>query len=67
MQRAGGLANPALARRLARTGHDIVVHAPRAGMVEELLALGAAVEVIDEDTLPLKDRGRTPHRKARSF
>lgn len=53
MQRAGALANPCLARRLAQAGHDLVLHAPRAGMVEELLELGAAIEVIDEDALPL--------------
>lgn len=54
LQTAGGLANPCLARRLARSGHDLVLHAPRAGMVEELTALGAAVEVIGADELPLE-------------
>jgi 3-oxoacyl-[acyl-carrier protein] reductase len=59
LQRAGGLANPCLARRLARSGHDLVLHAPRPGMVEELTGLGAAIEVIEdaelgpgEDTTP---------------
>jgi NAD(P)-dependent dehydrogenase (short-subunit alcohol dehydrogenase family) len=50
-QQAGGLANPCLARRLARSGHDLALHAPRPGMVEELVALGAAVEVIAPDEL----------------
>lgn len=51
MQRAGGLANPCLARRLARSGHDFVLHAPRRGMVEELRDLGAAIEVIEDEEL----------------
>ncbi|MBW8754988.1 MAG: SDR family oxidoreductase [Sphingomonadales bacterium] len=51
LQHAGGLANPCIARRLARAGHDLVLHAPRPGMVEELLGLGAAVEVIGNDEL----------------
>jgi 3-oxoacyl-[acyl-carrier protein] reductase len=53
LQRAGYGANPCLARRLARVGHDVVVHAPRPGMVEELQDLGVAVEVIGEDVVPL--------------
>jgi 3-oxoacyl-[acyl-carrier protein] reductase len=56
LQRAGGFANPCLARRLARSGHDLALHDPRPGMVEELRGLGAAVEVIDDkpglDTTP---------------
>ena len=53
LQRAGSFANPCLARRLARAGHDLVLHAPREGMVEELLDLGAGVEVVGEDAVPL--------------
>lgn len=53
IQRAGSLANPCLARRLARAGHDFALHAPREGMVAELEAMGAAVEVIEEEDLPL--------------
>jgi NAD(P)-dependent dehydrogenase (short-subunit alcohol dehydrogenase family) len=59
IQRAGGLTNPCIARRLAQSGHDLVLHLPRAGMVEELEALGAAVEVIDEDANG-PDRDVTP-------
>lgn len=54
LQHAGGLANPCIARRLARSGHDLVLHAPREGMVAELLGLGAAIEVIDADEVPLE-------------
>lgn len=43
---AGNYANPCIARRLARSGHALVLHEPRAGMVEELQALGAPVAVI---------------------
>jgi 3-oxoacyl-[acyl-carrier protein] reductase len=53
LQRAGSFANPCLARRLAKAGHDVVLHAPRVGMAEELEALGASVEVIGEDQVPL--------------
>jgi 3-oxoacyl-[acyl-carrier protein] reductase len=49
LQRAGGFANPCLARRLARSGHDLALHDPRPGMVEELRGLGAAVEVIADE------------------
>lgn len=56
-QTAGGLANPCIARRLARSGHDFVLHAPRAGMAEELTALGAAVEVVGADEVPLEGPG----------
>jgi len=51
LQRAGGLANPCLARRLAQSGHDLVLHAPREGMIDELAALGAAVEVVEDRDL----------------
>ena len=54
LQHAGGLANPCIARRLARAGHDLVLHAPREGMIEELRALGAAVEAIGADEVPLE-------------
>lgn len=54
LQHAGGLANPCIARRLARSGHDLVLHAPREGMVEELRDLGAAVEVIGADEVALE-------------
>jgi 3-oxoacyl-[acyl-carrier protein] reductase len=53
LHRAGGLCNPCLARRLAQSGHDLVLYAPRPGMVDELEALGAAVEVIGEDEIPM--------------
>lgn len=52
IQRAGRYVGPALARRLARSGHDLAVHLPAPGQAEELLALGAAVEVIGEDAVP---------------
>jgi NAD(P)-dependent dehydrogenase (short-subunit alcohol dehydrogenase family) len=51
IQNAGNFCNPGVAQRLARAGHDLVLHAPRAGMVEELLGLGAEVEVIAGDEL----------------
>jgi len=56
LHRGGSYAGPCLARRLAKSDHDLVVHAPRDGMVEELEALGAAVEVISEDELPVDQR-----------
>lgn len=56
LHRGGSYANPCIARRLARSGHDLVIHAPREGMVAELAALGAAVETIGEDELPTDDR-----------
>lgn len=46
IQAAGTYVGPCLARRLARSGHDLVLHAPRAEQVDELLALGAAVEAV---------------------
>ncbi|MBU6268511.1 MAG: SDR family oxidoreductase [Sphingomonadales bacterium] len=51
LHNAGHFANPCLARRLAAGGQALVLHAPRAGMVEELRALGAAVSVIDDGEL----------------
>jgi len=56
LHRGGSYANPCIARRLARSGFDLVVHAPRDGMVGELEELGAAVEVIGEDELPIDQR-----------
>ncbi len=43
---AGFYVGPALARLLAARGHDLVVGDPEAGLVEELEATGAAVEVV---------------------
>ncbi len=51
IQQAGNYCNPGVARRLAKAGHDLVLHAPKDGMVEELTSLGAAVEVIAGDEL----------------
>jgi 3-oxoacyl-[acyl-carrier protein] reductase len=48
---AGNFANPCLARRLARSGHALVLHEPREGMVEELQALGAPLAVIRDTEL----------------
>src|SRR5690606_34347516 len=45
LQRAETYVFPALARRLAASGHDIVLQNPRPGLVEELTELGAAVHV----------------------
>lgn len=39
---------PPLARMLAERGHDLVVGDPAPGLVEELAALGAAVEVVEK-------------------
>jgi 3-oxoacyl-[acyl-carrier protein] reductase len=36
VQAAGGYVGPALCRRLAEAGHDLVVHNPRPGLVEEV-------------------------------
>jgi NAD(P)-dependent dehydrogenase (short-subunit alcohol dehydrogenase family) len=38
---------PPMARLLAARGHDLVVGDPQDGLVDELTALGAAVEVVD--------------------
>jgi 3-oxoacyl-[acyl-carrier protein] reductase len=56
LHRGGSYAGPCLARRLAKSGHDLVIHAPRDGMVEELAELGATVELIGEDELPMDGR-----------
>lgn len=42
---------PALARRLAATGFDLVLHAPRPELVDELVAGGRQVEVVEEGDL----------------
>jgi 3-oxoacyl-[acyl-carrier protein] reductase len=44
---AGGYVGPALARELARRGHDLVLGNPAPGLVEELTAMGAAVEAVE--------------------
>lgn len=44
---AGFFVGPALARVLARRDHDLALANPEPGLVKELEALGAAVEVID--------------------
>jgi 3-oxoacyl-[acyl-carrier protein] reductase len=43
---AGNFANPCLARRLAQSGHALMLHEPRPGMVEELTDLGTPIEVV---------------------
>ena len=43
---AAGYVGPDLARLLAQRDHDLVVGDPAAGLVDELTALGAAVEVV---------------------
>jgi NAD(P)-dependent dehydrogenase (short-subunit alcohol dehydrogenase family) len=60
IHQAGSFCNPGVARRLAKSGHDLVLHAPRPGMVEELEALGAALEVIAADALPDHEWSCTP-------
>jgi 3-oxoacyl-[acyl-carrier protein] reductase len=42
---------------LARAGHDLVLHAPLTGQEEELRALGASVEVVGTDAVPLAGSG----------
>ena len=44
---AAGYVGPHLSRLLAARGHDLVVGDPEAGLVDELAALGAQVEVVD--------------------
>ena len=44
---AGGYVGPAMARELARRGHDLVVGSPADGLVDELTEMGAAVERVD--------------------
>ena len=39
---------PPLARELARRGHDLVIGDPEDGLVDELEAMGAAVEVVEK-------------------
>jgi NAD(P)-dependent dehydrogenase (short-subunit alcohol dehydrogenase family) len=39
---------PPIARLLAERGHDLVIGDPQAGLVEELEALGATVEVVND-------------------
>ena len=51
VQDAGSFAGPALARVLAASGHDLVVAHPRPGLLAELEARGAAVEVVDTPPL----------------
>jgi NAD(P)-dependent dehydrogenase (short-subunit alcohol dehydrogenase family) len=43
---AAGYVGPNLARRLAAAGHDLVVGDPLDGLVDDLTAAGAAVEVV---------------------
>ena len=42
----GSYVGPAIARQLAARGHDLVIGSPEDGLVEELEAAGAAVEVV---------------------
>ena len=44
---AGFYVGPPIARLLAARGHDLVIGNPAAGLVEELRAAGATVEVVD--------------------
>jgi len=44
---AGGYVGPALAREFARRGHNLVIGNPADGLVDELVAMGAEVEVVD--------------------
>jgi NAD(P)-dependent dehydrogenase (short-subunit alcohol dehydrogenase family) len=44
---AGGYVGPALSRILADRGHDVVVGDPQPGLVDDLTARGAAVEVVE--------------------
>jgi NAD(P)-dependent dehydrogenase (short-subunit alcohol dehydrogenase family) len=44
---AAGYVGPSLARLLAAKDHDLVVGDPAAGLVDELTALGATVEVVE--------------------
>ncbi len=52
IQHAESYVGPCLARRLAASGHDLVIHLARPGLAEELAALGAAAEVIGEAEIP---------------
>ena len=44
----GVYVGPALAREFARRGHDLVIGDPAEGLVDELAALGAQVEVVHD-------------------
>ena len=44
---AGQYVGPALARELARRGHDLVLGNPSADLVDELVAMGASVQAVD--------------------
>ena len=44
---AGAYVGPALARELARRGHDLVLGNPSADLVDELVGMGASVEAVD--------------------
>ena len=44
---AGGYVGPALARELARRGHDLVLGNPAAGLLDELAELGAGVVAVE--------------------
>lgn len=57
IQPATSYIGPALARRLAQLGHDLVVLRPRPGLLDELIALGVNVEVIGEDAVPARGPG----------
>ncbi len=52
IQHAEAYVGPCLARRLAASGHDLVIHLARPGLAEELGALGAQVEIISEAEVP---------------
>jgi 3-oxoacyl-[acyl-carrier protein] reductase len=51
---AAGYVGPALARRLAASGHDLVLADPVDGLVDELQDLDAAVEVVDDASNPAR-------------
>jgi NAD(P)-dependent dehydrogenase (short-subunit alcohol dehydrogenase family) len=44
---AGGYVGPALSQALAAASHDLVLHQPRAGLVDDVVASGVDVEVVD--------------------
>ena len=51
---AAAYVGPALARELAARGHDLVLADPADGLVDELGALGARVEVVDGASNPAR-------------